>query len=332
MKAQQQLRCIDLFCGAGGLSLGLKRAGFAPVVAMDRDAAAAKTYSRNFPDVKVVTEDVREVNWTVFRDRIDLVAGGPPCQPFSVAGDQKAANDVRDMLPEFVRAVRDINPRAFLLENVAGLASKRHESYFLSKVQSLIELGYYVDFKVLDAADYGVPQSRKRVIILGSRERLMEFPEPTHGPGRSHRHRMARAVLNEQPPDEPNTAIVTYARSPVLRPSPFAGMLVNGGGRPINLDRPANTVPASAGGNRTQIVDLNGVLIDYHSRLMDGASPKTGRVKHVRRLSIRESARLQDFPDFFEFSGERSAQYRQIGNAVPFGLSYAVGNAIYSQL
>jgi len=328
----KHLRCVDLFCGAGGLSLGLKQAGFGPVVAMDRDSAAVETYSRNFPEVKVVTEDVRDVNWTIFRDKIDLVAGGPPCQPFSVAGDQKAAGDARDMLPEFVRAVREISPKAFLLENVAGLASKRHETYFLSKVQMLIELGYYVDFKVLDAADYGVPQSRKRVIVIGSRDRLMDFPKPTHGPKGFQSHRAAREVLGSEPPDEPNAAIVTYARSPVLRPSPFAGMLVNGGGRPINLEKPANTVPASAGGNRTQIIDSRGILVDYHARLMNGGSPRTGQVKNVRRLSIRESARLQDFPDSFHFSGERSAQYRQIGNAVPFGLSLAVGMAISSQL
>ena len=331
MKAKQ-LRSIDLFCGAGGLSLGLKHAGFHPLIAMDRDPSAARTYSRNFPDTKVITEDVRTINWSVFKGKVDLVAGGPPCQPFSVAGDQKAASDVRDMIPEFVRAVSEICPQSFLMENVAGLVSKRHEEYFQSKILDLIKLGYYVDFKVLDAADYGVPQSRRRVIVVGSRNRLMLFPEATHGPESGRGYRSAGEVLTEQPPDEPNTAIVTYARAPVLRPSPFAGMLVNGGGRPINLEKPANTVPASAGGNRTQIVDPKGILVDYHSALMSGKAPRVGQVKHVRRLSVRESARLQDFPEEFTFIGERSAKYRQIGNAVPFGLSFAVASAIHAQL
>jgi len=109
-------------------------------------------------------------------------------------------------------------------------------------------------------------------------------------------------------------------------------MLVNGGGRPIDLSRPAKTVPASAGGNRTHIVDTPGVLVDYHAHLLGGGRPKAGIVKNVRRLTIRESARLQDFPDTFIFQGERSAQYRQIGNAVPPGLSYAVAQAVFEKI
>ena len=330
--SKAKLKCIDLFCGAGGLSLGLKQAGFYPELALDLDPAAGATYRTNFPDVKLLTEDIRKVDWRPFTGKIDLIAGGPPCQPFSVAGDQKASEDTRDMLPEFVRAVREIRPKAFLLENVAGLASKRHSEYFLKRIQQLEELGFNVVYKVLNAAEYGVGQDRRRVIALGMRDRIPALPVPSHGPESKKAFRSAAEVLRNTPEDEPNRAIVTYAKQPVLRPSPFAGMLVNGGGRPIDLSKPANTVPASAGGNRTQIIDTSGVLVDYHAHLLEGGRPKTGLVRHVRRLTIRESARLQDFPDTFKFMGERSAQYRQIGNAVPYGLSRAVAKLVYQNI
>ena len=128
------LKFVDLFCGAGGLSLGLKRAGFSPLVSLDYDLYATETYKFNFPQVPVITRDVRVIDWSQYAGQVDWVVGGPPCQPFSVAGDQKAATDSRDAA-EFVRAVRELKPRAFLLENVAGLASARHKGYFLSRLR-----------------------------------------------------------------------------------------------------------------------------------------------------------------------------------------------------
>ena len=328
----RELRCVDLFCGAGGLTLGLREAGWKTEVALDYDASACATYQLNFQDTTVINGDVRGVDWTALRGKIDLVAGGPPCQPFSVAGDQKADKDHRDMLPEFARAVREIRPRAFLMENVAGLASKRHLGYLEASLADLRAEGFEIDYKVLNAAEFGVPQGRMRVIVIGVRKGRPSYPHATHGPGRSKPFVTAAEALDGVPPDEPNRAIVTYAKNPVLRPSPFAGMLVNGGGRPINLGEPSQTIPASAGGNRTHIVDRKGVLLEYHERLVAGGRPRSGKVKDVRRLTVRESARLQSFPDDYTFSGERSAQYRQVGNAVPPLLAAAVGRHIVTLL
>lgn len=323
----KNLTCVDLFAGAGGLSLGLKMAGWQTKVASDYDAQACETYRRNFQGVEVVQGDVQKIDWTPLRNKIDLVAGGPPCQPFSVAGNQRAAADARDMLPEFVRAVDEIQPAVFLMENVAGLVASRHLDYFTQKIQLLEQLGYEVDFKVLNAAHYGVAQERKRVIVIGSKRLKPVFPRATHGTA-LRAFISAQEALAEAPHDEPNLAIVTYAKSPVLRPSPWAGMLVNGGGRPINLGEPSQTIPASAGGNRTHIVDEAGILLDYHAHLIAGGGPRKGLVQGVRRLTIRESASLQSFPNSFAFSGPRSAQYRQIGNAVPPLLGRAIGKAL----
>ncbi len=322
---------VDLFCGAGGLSLGLKLAGWDAKVAADYDAQACATYKLNFPDTEVIQGDVRKVDWTPLRGKIDLVAGGPPCQPFSVAGNQKAADDVRDMLPEFVRAVAEIRPRLILMENVAGLASVRHEGYLREKLALISALGYDVTFKILNSAHFGVPQERYRVIVIGTSNSPVKFPTPTHGT-RQRPFKSAREAIFGAPVDVPNNAIVTYAKSPVLRPSPWAGMLVNGGGRPIDLDSPSQTIPASAGGNRTHIVDESGVLLDYHAHLVGGGKVKSGLVKGVRRLTLSESAALQSFPGDFRFLGPRSAQYRQVGNAVPPMLGRAVGKALLRAL
>lgn len=323
--------CIDLFSGAGGLSLGLKMAGWKTLVASDYDQAACATFRRNFESVEVIAGDVRAAEWSHLKGKVDLVAGGPPCQPFSVAGNQKAHQDERDMLPEFVRAVREIMPKMLLMENVAGLTTVKNLPYFELKLAELTDLGYDVHFKVLNAADFGVPQGRLRVIVLGSLAGKPSFPFATHGT-KSKPYVSAHAALEGTPYDEPNLAIITYAKNPILRPSPWAGMLVNGGGRPINLSEPSQTIPASAGGNRTHIIDRDGVLLDYHSHLLSGKKPREGIVKGVRRLTLRESARLQSFPDDFVFSGQKSAQYRQVGNAVPPLLAKAVGKSLIDQL
>lgn len=327
MQTMRHPTCIDLFAGAGGLSLGLKMAGWRTLLGSDYDQHACATYRRNFPGVDVVEGDIREVDWTSLRGKVDLVAGGPPCQPFSVAGNQKAHEDERDMLPEFVRAVREIRPKLILMENVAGLTTARHLPYFLEKLAQLEDLGYDLHYKVLNAADFGVAQDRLRVIVLGGLADKPRFPSRTHG-NNARPYVGAGEVLQDVPEDEPNRAIVTYAKKPVLRPSPWAGMLVNGGGRPIDLRTPSQTIPASAGGNRTHIIDEHEVLVDYHAHLLNGGAPRQGIVHGVRRLTVRESARLQSFPDSFEFVGQRSARYRQVGNAVPPLLSKAVGKAL----
>jgi DNA (cytosine-5)-methyltransferase 1 len=324
-------RCVDLFAGAGGLSLGLEMAGWKTELAVEFDKTACATYRRNFDDVQVIDKDVRGVDWSHLRGNIDLVAGGPPCQPFSVAGNQKANTDSRDMLPEFVRAVSEIEPEMFLMENVAGLASKRHLPYLQKNIALLEKLGYNVNFKVLNAANFGVPQERLRVFVIGSKRELPKFPDATHGT-RDRTFVSANEALQLAAKDDPNQAIVTFAKKPVLRPSPWAGMLVNGGGRPIDLTQPSQTIPASAGGNRTHIVDNDGILLDYHSHLQSGGTPRNGLVKGVRRLTARESASLQSFPNTFEFEGKRSSQYRQIGNAVPPLLARAVGLQLLAAL
>lgn len=321
------MKAIDLFCGAGGLSLGLKRAGWELMASVEYDHYASATHRYNFPGGSHLECDIRDIDWRSFSGKIDLVAGGPPCQPFSVSGKQRGQSDLRDMVPEFLRAVEELRPTAFMMENVKGLTLHRFKSYLTQTVTQFEKLGYSVTYKVLNAADFGVPQQRERVFVVGIKGGVFSFPEKTHGTF-SNPWVTVKEAIADAPQDEPNTAKVVYCKNPVLRKSPYAGLLLNGKGRPLNLNAPSLTIPASAGGNRTHLIDPQGILIDYHSELMKGGNPRVGEVHGCRRLTVRESARLQSFPDDFLFLGPKSKQYSQIGNAVPPLLAEAVARHI----
>jgi DNA (cytosine-5)-methyltransferase 1 len=327
----KMIQAIDLFSGAGGLSLGLKTAGWKVEAAVEFDRSALLTHEANFSGLQHIGDDIRNVCFKKFRD-IDLVAGGPPCQPFSVSGKRLGSFDVRDMVPEFVRVVDQVRPKAFLMENVAGLKAAKFNAYLEERVRELYELGYVVFSRVLTASDYGVPQNRQRLFLVGIRadahRQMFAYPDATHGPGTPNKHVTVRQALKGTPYDTPNNARVVYCKNPVLRASPFAGMMFNGKGRPLNYDGVSHTIPASAGGNRTHIVDPLGVITEYHSELRAGKSPRKGELTEVRRLTVRESARLQSFPDNFEFTGRQSSRYSQVGNAVPPQLAKAVAECV----
>lgn len=326
---------IDLFSGAGGLSLGLKRAGWSVAAAVEFDDSASSTHALNFPETEHFTCDVKKIDFAKFFG-IDLIAGGPPCQPFSVSGKRLGAFDVRDMVPEFVRAVREARPRAFLMENVAGLAGSKFNEYLSEQVFALHSLGYVVFSKVLCAADFGVAQKRNRLFLIGVRSdqsgKTFEFPHPTHGIGLSQAQISVADALVDVPDDVPNRAKIVFCKNPVLRKSPFAGMMFNGKGRPLDHNGLGHTIPASAGGNRTHILDPMGIVKQYHSELMAGKKPRSGELKDVRRLTVRESARIQSFPDSFEFLGRQSSRYSQVGNAVPPILAACVAKEVMAAL
>ena len=320
------MTAIDLFAGAGGLSLGLKAAGFHAVAAFERDVDAVETYRANVGADEVLSGDASAADFTRFRG-VDLVAGGPPCQPFSTGGLRRGEGDVRDLLPVFVRAVLEAEPRAFLLENVPGLATLTHRDYLVEILAPLLRRYKVSGPHLLNAADYGVPQSRRRMILVGMRDG--EFRLPPGDP----LHRVASGtVLSHKPRGEPNLSKVVYARTPDLRPNPYHGHLFNGGGRAIDLNGPAPTILASAGGNKTHWLDVGGHVPPYHAHLKKGGKPRIGYLPGARRLTVEESAALQTFPEGMEFAGSRSSRYTQVGNAVPVRLAQAIGEGLHDQL
>jgi DNA (cytosine-5)-methyltransferase 1 len=240
---------------------------------------------------------------------------------------------------EFVRLVKALRPSAFVLENVKALATLPRWTTVRSRLfGALVELGYDVQAHILNAQDFEVPQKRKRVFFIGTADGLSPV---CHIRPTVDRPRTAGEVLRALPPPGmapnlgPCRAKVVPARRPVLRQSPYAGLLFNGQGRPIDLASAVNTLPASMGGNKTPIVDegelRNGLAPwapEYHRRLLRGLPPLAKAPERLRRLTVTEAALLQGFPAGFRFEGSLSSQFRQVGNSVPPPLAEAVALAL----
>lgn len=260
--------------------------------------------------------------------------GGPPCQGFSVAGKMDP-NDPRSRhVYDFLAMVERIQPKALVMENVKALAVNRRWRAIIDGIcDKARELGYDVSLNVLNAADYGVPQARERMILIGTRQGVCPKPD------KDKTRRTVRDALDALPRlgspgnDRPCKARITPAAHPVLRPSPWAGMLFNGQGRPMNLDAPAPTLPVTMGGNRTPIIDRESLdhhapswVCEYHDELMAGRPVVEAVPDRLRRISVDEAAALQSFPSNMPWHGAQSSVYRQIGNAVPPLLAYHVAS------
>lgn len=339
--SNQKFRVASLFCGAGGLDLGFIDAGFEIVYAADWDKDSCKTYRKNIGNY-VVQKDISGLQAMEIPE-CDVVIGGPPCQGFSVAGRMDPNDPRSKMVWHFVRIVSEIQPKAFVMENVKSLAAlSRWKNVREALHLELGQIGYHVRMFILNAADYGVPQSRERMFFVGTGERLPYVLKIDRELNKKVTTREVLSIL-PKPGEHPNLGVcrakVTPAKKPVLRKSPFAGMLFNGQGRPIDLDSTANTLPATMGGNRTPIVDELELrdgkpswVKQYHKHLTKGEPPAKKTPSRLRRITSTEAALLQAFPLGFKFSGSQCSTYRQIGNAVPPPLGKAVALALIKSL
>ncbi len=311
----------------------MKEAGVEPICAVEKRPEAVETYKKHTPDAEHYCRDIREVDLAKYRGAARLLYGGPPCQPFSTGGLRRGSTDSRDMLPAFLAAVETVQPEAVLMENVPGLVVASRIHYLHGLLDSLRKMGYMPAWRVLTASHYGVPQARRRLFIVGLKDRMFWFPRPTHGPDTDKPLVPASTVVSiAKPLGLPPDCPVVYAKYPDLRPSPYAGQLYNGGGRPINLSRPSPTILASAGGYKTPWVDTQDIAPKYHRHLHEGGLPWEGSVPGARRLTIEESALLQTFPKWLTFAGKRSVQYTQVGDAVPPMLASHIARALIAQM
>lgn len=327
------MRAIDLFSGPGGLTLGMKAAGVDPICSVEVRRDAVETYKKHTPEADHHCCDIRNVDFTRYRGAARLLYGGPPCQPFSTGGLRKGSNDSRDMLPAFLATVETVKPEAVLIENVPGLVVASRIHYLHGVLDNLRRLGYTPAWRVLNASHYGVPQNRKRLFVVGLRNRTFWFPKPTHGQDADNPLLPVSSVVDStRPLGEPPECPVVYAKYPDLRPSPYAGHVYNGGGRPLDLSKPCFTILASAGGYKTHWVDTENIAPKYHKHLREGGSPWEGRVPGARRLTVEESSLIQTFPRSLSFAGKRSSQYTQVGDAVPPMLAEHLGRELVAQM
>lgn len=320
-QAPNHLRTLSLFSGGGGLDLGFDLAGFEHVCSWELVSEAADTLSHNRPEWEVkggLAGDVRSQDWTEYRGKIDVIHGGPPCQPFSSAGKQLGPLDPRDMWPEFVRAVLDVRPRAFVAENVAALAHQRFDKYREEVILKPLGDHYKLHIFTLRAEEFGVPQSRKRFFIVG-------FDPSSSRPGFT----------------APETTHANYGKPDLLSPTTM-GVREALGLPPIGIDGISPTIRCSWTGPRgtTSILSSASASKTFAKYAIwpngvapsrDAAASFPAKDGHYR-LSVEEVALLQGFPSDWIFAGSTYLKLGQIGNSVSPPVAYNVARSIASFL
>lgn len=320
---------VSLFSGAGGLDLGFEQAGFTTVWANEFDKGIWSTFQRNFPETTLDTRSVVEIPSSDILDCVGLV-GGPPCQSWSAAGAKRGIEDHRGQLfNEYIRVLHDKQPLFFVAENVKGMLSKKHRPVFDSFIAQFESCGYVVSWKLVNAFDYGVAQDRWRVIIVGVRRDLeveFEFPEQS----------ATRLVLSDALEGLPeavpclekgkhNGEVLMNAHEYLV--GGFSSMFMSRN-RVRGWDEPSFTI--QAGGRHAPLHPQAPRMIKNGA---DSFEFVPGHEDEYRRLSVRECARIQSFPDTFEFIYQNVNQgYKMVGNAVPVELARNVASAIKGQL
>ncbi|CEH28022.1 DNA methyltransferase [Aneurinibacillus migulanus] len=348
---QKKYRGISLFAGAGGMDVGFKKAGVHVEWASEIDKDACNTYEANNVETILKRGDIRETYHELRNyEGIDIIFGGPPCQGFSVAGKMDPTDERSTLVWTFLDAVRIVRPKAFVIENVKALASLEKWKDVREKIYRISnEMGYSCYPFLLNSADFGVPQKRERVFFIGFANKdfdpdkmMSRIMKKKKGPKsvRNAISHLGPAGTSKNPLT--CTAKITLAANPVMRKSPYAGMIFNGMGRPLNLDEASNTLPASMGGNKTPIIDeelLYGKekddwVVQYHNNLLKKKiEPQYSEApKRLRRLTINEAALIQTFPCDYIFHGSKTAIYKQIGNAVPCLLAEVVARSVIEEL
>jgi DNA (cytosine-5)-methyltransferase 1 len=323
------------------MDIGFRLAGFEPVWANEIDSQAAATYRATLGD-HIEEGDINSIAWPDFGS-VDILIGGPPCQGFSVAGKMDPADPRSRHVIRFLDLVEHVGPRAFVMENVKALAVNRRWCSIRDRLLGRAEaLGYGVRMLVLVAADFGVPQRRERMFLIGMRgEDPPASIPPTCDETVTVREALAHLPAFGEPGNHSRcTAVITPAKQPVLRSTAFSGsLLFNGSGRVLELDGTAPTLPASMSGNATPIIDQHELdtndepwVVAYHRQLRAGEPPVSRAPAHMRRITVEETAQLQGFPLGMKFGGPISAKYRQIGNAVPPPMAFAVALSIARRL
>ena len=333
------------------MDVGVEAAGVNVVLANEIDKTAAKTYAANHPDTELLVDDINNIfsRLSEFKGT-DLIFGGPPCQGFSVIGKMNPEDVRSQLIWSFLKAVEIVKPRAFVMENVKALAYiSKWKDVREEYIRQANQLGYGCVPFIINAAEYGAPQKRERVFFVGIRndynfaDKLTILIEK-----QKRRAPTIRELFSDLGPagtdKNPSTcrAKITFAVKPVMRRIPYDCLMFNGIGRPIDPDGYSRTVTASMGGNMTLIVDdvylhdasADNWIQDYYNKLVNHEIvPEFKEAPaRLRRLTIKETARIQTFPDSYVFIGPKTNVYKQIGNAVPCEMAKTVAVAVTSYL
>lgn len=326
---------VELFAGCGGLALGLEYAGFHHVALNEFNRDACSTLKLNRPDWNIIHKDIKKVQWNTFKN-IDLLSGGFPCQAFSHSGKRLGLEDTRGTLfYEFARAITEISPLSFLAENVKGLISHDNGNTLKTIITTFSQLGYHVfPYIVLNANLYEVAQKRERIFIFGVKKEYKEyfnFVKPTECKSLILKDVLQPSIYYPDPILE--TQGFKYS---IIKKSYFEKIPPGGYWKDLQVEEQKQYLGKmfNSGGGKTGILRRLSMNEACVTLLTSPSQKQTERCHpdEVRPFNIREYARIQSFPDIWKFSGSISAQYKQIGNAVPVNLAKHVGQMIFRQI
>ena len=348
------MNAIDLFAGCGGLSRGFMDAGFKVVLGVDNNEPALKTFAFNHKNAKTMNADLSQkatfdnIRAAIGTESVDLIIAGPPCQGFSLTGPRQFDDERNKLYLAVIEAVKDFSPKAFVIENVNGMATLYNGQIKDEVIRRFEALGYNVTYKVVCAADYGVPQMRKRLIFVGVKPQYgkFEFPAPVVD---SEHYVTCREALDDLPPltDELGSEESDYTSPPRTdyqkKMRGNCTTLYNHVATDHKQFVKDTIALVPEGGNYKDLPEGWGESRRFHEAWTryDGNKPSrtidTGHRNHFhyqynRVPTIRENARLQSFPDDFVFLGTKTQQNRQVGNAVPPLLGFHIGKSLYKLL
>ncbi len=336
-------KAIDLFSGAGGLHIGFEEAGFDIKLCIDNDNLVERTHKRNFSNIPMINRDIRTVPSSEIKSylddgTVDVIIGGPPCQGFSTIGkrvssdpEKRAKHDPRnELVLTYARIIRELRPKFIVMENVKGILTLQDGAYLQNVLNQLHEAGYAAEYKLINMADYGVPEIRERVIIIGNRVGLpVEFPKPDHSDNSDDGLPMWNNcwdVIKDLEPlgDMPefNHVALKHTEKNIARYK-----LIPEGGRLPESDLPPELYRKNFGNTYKRLSRQRPALT-----MVPGNDAFPIHPTLHRSLTVREAARIQTFPDNIIFEGNRRQQGHQVGNAVPPVFSEKLAKFIIGQI
>ena len=303
---------IEICAGAGGQAIGLEQAGFEHLALVEIETVACETLLLNRPEWNVINKDVKEFSSKAFKD-VDLLAGGVPCPPFSIAGKHLGQLDDRDLFPEALRLVKECNPKAVMLENVRGLLDIKFKEYRRHILNELYKMDYRCDWRLVNACDYGVSQLRPRAILVALKKEYFEFFDwPV-------KNRVTPLTVGELLYDEMASSGWENADNWKLKANNIAPTLVGGSKKHGGAD---------LGPTRSK---QSWAILGVDGKGLADAPPING-LKEMPRLTLKMTALIQGFPIDWKFAGKKTAAYRQVGNAFPAPVAKAIGLSIKKAL
>ncbi|MCG8723948.1 DNA cytosine methyltransferase [Tenacibaculum finnmarkense] len=338
IKPKKEYTSIELFAGAGGMALGMEKAGIEHVLLNEFEKNACNTLRFNRPKWNVLENDIQNVDFSEYKNKVDIVTGGFPCQAFSSAGKKRGFEDTRGTLFfDFARCINEVKPKVFIGENVKGLFSHDNGKTLEVIKQSIKDIGYtLIEPRVLKAMYYKVPQKRERLILVGIRNDLAQYATRFKFPEKYHRVLTVADAFKKGElfsKNVPKSEGVSYPKrkKEIMEEVPEGGYW-----RDLSDELQREYMGGSyfLGGGKTGLARRLSMKTPSLTIVCSPAMKQTERChpKETRPLTIRESARIQTFPDDWSFQGAKGQQYKQIGNAVPVNLAYALGLSLVDLL